>query len=334
MDVALEGHPRRPRRPADDARPDPTCGGGLPRGNHWSAPCFRPCWHDATGRIPERACLGARPSEESRARTRGGFQSPARPLRRRAVPVPAFSASGEVDRFTLKGAALFRVWTETELRPTPGCGLSRRGRRGTSRDPRRRGDRLRHSLPGGRRRLRRRDESGSEVSGATSRRAGCPTRLQGHLGNIRLALQMDIGFGDRHHARARAARLSHPLDLPAPCLWTYPREAMIAEKFEAMVSRGVDNSRVKDLWDIACLARRFAFDGDTLRTAIAETYRRRETSFTSDRPPALLPDYHEDGRARATLAGPAPANRHGRRRSGPSRGRRRGAAALPGTGLR
>ena len=28
------------------------------------------------------------------------------------------SASVEVDRFTLKGAALFRVWTEKELRPT------------------------------------------------------------------------------------------------------------------------------------------------------------------------------------------------------------------------
>ena len=28
------------------------------------------------------------------------------------------SASGEVNRFTLNGAALFRVWTETELRPT------------------------------------------------------------------------------------------------------------------------------------------------------------------------------------------------------------------------
>ena len=28
------------------------------------------------------------------------------------------SVSGEADRFTLKGAALFRVWTEKELRPT------------------------------------------------------------------------------------------------------------------------------------------------------------------------------------------------------------------------
>ena len=61
-----------------------------------------------------------------------------------------------------------------------------------------------------------------------------------------------------------------------------------------MVSRDETNSRVKDLWDIACLAGRFAFDGETLRTAITETLRRRGTSFTSDRPPALLPGYYED----------------------------------------
>ena len=69
---------------------------------------------------------------------------------------------------------------------------------------------------------------------------------------------------------------------------------MVAEKYEAMVSRGADNSRVKDLWDIACLARRFAFDGETLRTALAETFRRRGTSFTGERPVALLSAYYED----------------------------------------
>ena len=66
---------------------------------------------------------------------------------------------------------------------------------------------------------------------------------------------------------------------------------MVAEKLEAMVSRDETNSRVKDLWDVACLARRFAFDGETPRTAIAETFRRRGTSFTGERPVALLPGY-------------------------------------------
>ena len=69
---------------------------------------------------------------------------------------------------------------------------------------------------------------------------------------------------------------------------------MVAEKFHAMASLGDRNSRVKDLWDVACLALRFAFDGDTLRTAIAETFRQRGTSFTGRRPTALLAGYYDD----------------------------------------
>ena len=84
------------------------------------------------------------------------------------------------------------------------------------------------------------------------------------------------------------------LDLPVPRLWTYPRETLVAEKLEAMVSLGMKNSRVKDLWDVACLARRFPFDGETLRIAIEETFRRRRTPLAGGRPMALLPDYYED----------------------------------------
>ena len=49
---------------------------------------------------------------------------------------------------------------------------------------------------------------------------------------------------------------------------------------------------MKDLWDVACLARRFAFDGETLRTAIAETFRHRGTSLAGGRPAALLAAYY------------------------------------------
>ena len=122
---------------------------------------------------------------------------------------------------------------------------------------------------------------------------GLRARLPGALGNIRLSLQMDIGFGDVVTPARELRDYPTLLDLPTPRLWTYPREAMVAEKLHAMVSRGEINSRVKDLWDIACLARRFAFDGETLRGAVAETFRRRGTSFTSDRPPALLSGYYE-----------------------------------------
>ena len=188
------------------------------------------------------------------------------------------SASDEVDRFTLKGAALLRMWVGQELRPTRDIDFLARGARDEAA--------IRTAL---------RDVCGvpcredgvvfdPETIAITSIRidqpnGGLRVRIRGGLGRVRLAVPIDIGFGDVLTLGRREEDYPTLLDLPAPRLWTYPRETMIAEKFHAMVSLGEANSRMKDLWDVACLARRFAFDGDTLRTAIAEAFRHRGTSL-------------------------------------------------------
>ena len=69
---------------------------------------------------------------------------------------------------------------------------------------------------------------------------------------------------------------------------------MIAEKFHTMASLGDRDSRVKDLWDVVCLARRFAFDGDTVRNSIAEDLRCRRDSIGRERPATLLPACYDD----------------------------------------
>ncbi|MCY4556823.1 MAG: nucleotidyl transferase AbiEii/AbiGii toxin family protein [Chloroflexi bacterium] len=203
------------------------------------------------------------------------------------------AASSEVDRFTLKGAALFRVWTGQELRPTRDIDFLA-------------------SAPEDHAALRTSFEAICAVpcpqdavifDPATIRMrdtreeqpyGGVRVRMEGRLGQARLHLQVDIGFGDVITPEREERDYPTLLDLPAPRLWTYPRETLVAEKFDAMVSRGTTNTRVKDLWDIACLARRFAFDGETLRTAIEETLRRRQTPLAGERPVALMPGYYLD----------------------------------------
>ncbi|MCY3843268.1 MAG: nucleotidyl transferase AbiEii/AbiGii toxin family protein [Acidobacteria bacterium] len=64
-----------------------------------------------------------------------------------------------------------------------------------------------------------------------------------------------------------------------------------------VASLGDRNSRLKDLWDVACLTRCFAFDGDTLRTAITETFRHCGTSLAGGRPTALPAGYYDDHEA-------------------------------------
>ena len=204
------------------------------------------------------------------------------------------SVSPQVDCFTLKGAALFRVWAGQELRATRDVDLLGTG-------------------PGDQDAIRSAMEAICAIPCPEDavtfdtptlrvddirddeRYGGVRVRLQGTLGQARLAVQVDIGFGDVITPEREEKDYPTLLDHPAPRLWAYPRVTVVAEKLEAMVSLGATNSRVKDIWDVALLARRFEFDGETLRSAIEETFRRRGTPISGERPEPLRPAYYQDG---------------------------------------
>lgn len=97
---------------------------------------------------------------------------------------------------------------------------------------------------------------------------------------------MDIGFGDVVLPEPVALEYPTLLDFPAPRLLTYPRETVIAEKFQSMVELGIANSRKKDFFDLWSLGRQFEFDGDTLSQAIRGTFERRRTPIPSALPVA------------------------------------------------
>ena len=205
--------------------------------------------------------------------------------------------SSEVDRFTLKGATLFLVWAGKEFRATrdvdllgPGEGDHDAVRASvtaisTIADPE---DGLRFDAE-----TMRIDDIRDEQD-----YGGVRVKLVALLGTARIPLQVDIGFGDVVFPGREEAEYPTLLDHAAPRVWVYPREATIAEKFEAMVRLGAANSRMKDFWDVAALSQEFAFDGDTLRTAIDETFRRRGTEIGEVLPQALrLAFYQDDARA-------------------------------------
>ncbi|MFZ5571305.1 MAG: nucleotidyl transferase AbiEii/AbiGii toxin family protein [Thermodesulfobacteriota bacterium] len=108
---------------------------------------------------------------------------------------------------------------------------------------------------------------------------GVRVHFRGLLGNARITLQLDIGFGDVVIPSPEMMAYPTILDLPAPKIRGYSKESMIAEKFEAMVRRGIINSRMKDFWDIRLLSQRFDFDGNTLATAIKKTFSTRHTTI-------------------------------------------------------
>jgi predicted nucleotidyltransferase component of viral defense system len=120
--------------------------------------------------------------------------------------------------------------------------------------------------------------------------AGVRIRLRGMLGNARINIQMDVGFGDVVFPAPVSMQYPTLLDLPAPRLRGYSRETAVAEKFEAMVKLGLLNSRMKDFFDVWLLCRLYEFDGNTLGTAITRTFAHRQTDLSAE-PEAFTPAF-------------------------------------------
>ncbi len=133
---------------------------------------------------------------------------------------------------------------------------------------------------------------------------GCRLSLVAMLGNVRIPLTVDFGFGDA--ITPPASEIDYPVllsTLPAPRVRAYPRETVVAEKFEALVALDLTNTRMKDFYDLWTLSRAFDFDGQTLLQAVRNTFERRRTAFPDEMPLALTKRFGEDAAKVAAWAG-------------------------------
>jgi len=103
--------------------------------------------------------------------------------------------------------------------------------------------------------------------------------IEGYLDRTKITVHIDIGFGDVVYPEISTMEYPTLLDQQAPILQTYSKESIIAEKFQAIVSLGNANSRMKDFYDIYALLNSFNFQSDILAQAIKETFDNRKTSF-------------------------------------------------------
>jgi len=122
---------------------------------------------------------------------------------------------------------------------------------------------------------------------------GIRVRLRGNLGTALVMIQVDIAFGDVIVPFAMTTDYPTIIDLPIPLVQGYSKESAIAEKFQIMVKLGILNSRLKDFFDIWLLSRQFDFEGQTLASAIKETFRNRGTEIPTQ-PIALITAFAQD----------------------------------------
>lgn len=203
-------------------------------------------------------------------------------------------ASSEIsDQFVLKGAMLFAVWAESPYRPTRDLDLLGFGEASI--------DRMAEIFqqlcklavePDGL------DFDAESVRVSEIREGqsypGLRVKLIALLGTAKIPVQVDIGFGDA--ITPEATEIDYPtlLDLPAPRIRAYPPETIVAEKLQAIVTLGMQNSRMKDFYDLWVITRQFSFDGATLVRAVGATFKRRRTDIPNIMPIGLSDEFASD----------------------------------------
>jgi hypothetical protein len=199
--------------------------------------------------------------------------------------------SPHVDTVLLKGALMLPVWGVPRARPTMDIDLLRRG-------------------SGAQATVARLVEECASINDPTDGVVFDPTtisveqirdaaeyvgtriRISARLDNVRQTVQIDFGIGDAVYPQPKV--INYPVLLAsAPVrLNAYPVEASIAEKFHAMVNLDMQNSRVKDFYDIWILSRTLVFSGPELSLAIESTFERRNTEVPVSPPVALTARFH------------------------------------------
>lgn len=203
------------------------------------------------------------------------------------------SKSEFADRFILKGAALLLLWLGETIRPTKDVDLLGFG--DTSADSLKRVFMSLGAVEAPEDGLTfLRDSVHVEAIREDDEYGGMRVKLMAMLGNVRIPLQVDVGAGDAVVPPPEVLDYPSLLDLPRARIRAYRPETSIAEKTEAMVSRGVANSRMKDFFDIYGLAETRKFEGDTMRAALAATFARRGTAIPAERPLALTREFGAD----------------------------------------
>jgi len=204
------------------------------------------------------------------------------------------------DKFALKGATLFTLWTGQTYRPTKDLDLLGRG----------------SSAIGDVEEIIRaicevQEEDGivfdsKSVEGTTIKEEdeydGVRIKFQADLGGARIPMQIDIGFGDAAYPEPELTSFPVLLPMEAPLIRAYPREASIAEKFHAMVVLDIRNSRMKDFYDIWFMANTWTFDMASLSKAILASFERRGTVIPKEVPLALTEEFLNDSQKKKQWA--------------------------------
>jgi predicted nucleotidyltransferase component of viral defense system len=203
------------------------------------------------------------------------------------------SRSSIADRFVLKGAMLFRVWSGSLHRPTKDVDLLGSGE-ATATAVATTIRQIINVAVEDDGILFAADSVQAEEIRESQEYGGIRVTFTATLDKAVIPLQVDVGFGDAITPAAEDRAYPVLIDMAAPQLRMYPVETVIAEKLEAAVKLGMINSRMKDFYDLLVIFRKYSYDDALLARAVAQTFARRGTLLPQTVPQGLSDEFGSD----------------------------------------
>lgn len=202
------------------------------------------------------------------------------------------SQSPYSDKFVLKGAQLFRIWSNSLHRPTRDADFLSFGS-AESEVLAAVFDSICQLMPTEPDALTWHPAVAAPIRDENAY-GGVRIKIIAQLGNMRIPLQIDVGFGDAVTPDTQPQVWSSLLDFDDIPMITYPVETVIAEKFEAMVSLGMANSRMKDFFDLHWISQHKELSFATVSAALTNTFERRGSVIPANIPVALSLEFSKD----------------------------------------
>lgn len=131
--------------------------------------------------------------------------------------------------------------------------------------------------------------------------SGFEVNLKAEFDGLKTNLMIDITTGDVITYKEVEFKYNTLFDNETINIMTYNYETIIAEKFESIISRNIDNTRMKDYYDLYMFVNLKWNDinKDTLRKAIINTSKARETLDYIDNANKYIELISDDSRLKA-----------------------------------
>lgn len=123
---------------------------------------------------------------------------------------------------------------------------------------------------------------------------GIRLKTTAYLESTRIPIVLDFNLTDSYYDKVFEFDFESLLDFPSSRVLAYSPEYILSEKFHAIVTQKLENSRMKDYFDLYALRRKVKISNAEMKQALLTTFLRRGTEIPQIRPIGLSSQYSQD----------------------------------------